>query len=185
MQKTLAPYKTPILFKKELIIIITLIWHSASGQDYKRLTCKASEIAELRANLPKKYTIFQISYPQIDSLLGMHLPVSDAKVEINLPVGPHSFEVFVCQPAGVMSPALQKKYPGIRSWAGKGTTKKMADARIDRNEKGFLAMIRNEGTTWMLKPVKLKRKGNYVLFYAKSDAPRKKGSPYSKDEVLR
>ncbi|MFN4854551.1 MAG: hypothetical protein ACK5JC_09055 [Bacteroidota bacterium] len=174
-----------LVFHKLFILIFLSLWTSVSGQEFKKVSCKASDILEARANLPKRYIIYQISYPRLDTLLGMHLPVSNEPLEINLPLGFNAFEIFVCQPSAVMSPALQKKYPGIRSWAGKGKTKKTADARIDRNEKGFAAMISHAGTTWMMKPVKLKRKGSFVLLYAKHDAPRKKGSPYSKDEVVR
>lgn len=181
----LAQNRKTIVSNKVFILIFLSIWSSVSGQEYKKVTCKASDILEARGNLPKRYLIYQISYPRLDSLLGMHLPASSTSLEINLPLGFNAFEIFVCQPSAVMSPALQKKYPGIRSWAGKGKTNKTADARIDRNEKGFAAMINHAGTTWMMKPVKLKRKGSFVLLYAKHDAPRKKGSPYSKDEVVR
>lgn len=74
---------------------------------------------------------------------------------IELPNENGQFENFSLQPAGVLSPAMARKYPNIQTYTGMSRQRKGVSARITLTPKGVSAWIRNaEGKSYFIQPEK-------------------------------
>ena len=84
---------------------------------------------------------------------------------VPLPMPDGTFAEFAVVEAPVMAPALQARYPGIRTYVGQGVTDPAATARISHTPSGFRAQVLAPGGTVYIDP----HAAEYVA-YRKADA---------------
>ena len=77
----------------------------------------------------------------------------DSGILLELPAPDGTIQVFSIVEFPVMAPALQERYPNIRSYAGQGITDPSATVRLSMSPKGFHAMVINNGDTWYIDPL--------------------------------
>ena len=157
---------------------------AAQAQTFARVKLKPTQLMEKKKNLPSKYLIYSYKAAALDSVLEMHKKPG-GNITLSLPDETGALHTFLCVPSQVMPAALQAKYPGIRSWSGKAKDDPACEVRVDRNDKGFLVMGKHPADTWFIRPIKTRRKGAFLIVYAKKDAPASGTSPYAPSEPVK
>lgn len=90
-------------------------------------------------------------------------------LEFAMPVADGSVQRFLVCAVPVMHPDLQKKYPGIYTWAGKGIDDPYAVVRLDITQWGFHAMTLTPAGSVFIDPYNQKTRSVYKVYY-KDDA---------------
>ncbi len=94
-----------------------------------------------------------------------------APVQITLPMPDGTFARFEIEESPVMEPELAAKFPGIKSYAGRGLDDRTARLRLDINERTFQAQILSPNGAVYIDPY-WQRDGRLYISYAKSDLYR-------------
>lgn len=122
-------------------------------------------------SLPLKYTAYKINTQALYSYLKEvnNLPY-DHQI-INMPVngGDNCIE-FHLQPSGVMSSALQEKYPNIKSWKGISVQNPNVELRLDFDGESIRAIITQGDKVEAFSPWPDKSGSVYYLLYNEKDA---------------
>src|SRR4030095_13653372 len=91
-----------------------------------------------------------------------------APLALPLPAG--GFAVFEVVESPVLDPALQRRFPDIRTYRGQGTEARTASVRWDLTPRGFHAMILSAAGTTLIDLLEEGDTGRYLV-RAKRDAP--------------
>lgn len=93
-------------------------------------------------------------------------------LEFAMPMADGSVQRFLVCAVPVMHPDLQKKYPGIYTWAGKGIDDPYAVVRLDITQWGFHAMTLSPSGSVFIDPFNQKTRSVYKV-YSKEDARKR------------
>ena len=88
--------------------------------------------------------------------------------EITLPKPDGTFARFHIEEVALMEPALAAKYPGIKTYRGRGIDDPMASLHLDINPQTFHAQVLSPSGTYYVDPY-WKHDGSVYMSYAKSD----------------
>ena len=127
---------------------------------------------ELKQNelMPKEYLALELNKALLEDKLNQ-----SKTPQITLPTLDQSFITVRLEDSGTMSPVLAAKFPNIKSLKGEQVDNSITKVRIDKNAKGFFAMIVAEGQTYFINP---SEKGSSVyIIYDKQNAV-KGGNPF-------
>ncbi|TAK38585.1 MAG: T9SS type A sorting domain-containing protein [Saprospiraceae bacterium] len=92
--------------------------------------------------LPGSYKTLQLDIPTLKEILAMAPARNEnTTAALSLPMPDGSFQQFSVVEAPVMHPALAKKYPQLKSYAGTGVDDPGAYLRFDLSPHGFHAMV--------------------------------------------
>jgi Metallo-peptidase family M12B Reprolysin-like len=88
--------------------------------------------------------------------------------EITLPKPDGTFARFQIEEVALMEPALAARYPGIKTYRGRGIDDPMASLHLDINPQTFHAQVLSPSGTYYIDPY-WKHDGSVYMSYAKSD----------------
>jgi hypothetical protein len=83
-------------------------------------------------------------------------------VVVSLPAPNGRFQRFALARSGIMSPGLQRKHPGIRTYSGRGIDDSAATIHADLSPFGFHASVRSPNGGWYIDPFFRKDPNLYV-----------------------
>lgn len=122
-------------------------------------------------SLPKKFIAFKINTQSLNSFLTGLDGLPYEKRIISFPVdGGNSCLSFHLEPSGLMSEALQKKYPNIKSFKGLSSEDPTAQLRLDFDGRTIQAAITHHNKTELITPWEDKAGVLYYLLYNKEAA---------------
>ena len=84
-------------------------------------------------------------------------------IVVALPLPAGGFGVFDVVESPVLDPALQRRFPAIRTYRGQGRDDRTATVRLDLTPRGFHAMILSHGATTMIDPLQEGDTARYVV----------------------
>ncbi|MDX1829792.1 MAG: M12 family metallo-peptidase, partial [Lutibacter sp.] len=161
-----------------LTLFLIAIVFNGNGQNKTNIWTKASFNSEkgqkmvYRKTIPKKFKTYQLDINRVKNLLGnVAKRNTKAKVSnkiLSFPNEDGTLEKYQVFEASILSPALQKKYPNIRSYVGKSITNKGKTIRFSISNDGFHGMIfKKSGGTIYIDPY-TSNKDNYIVYNKKS-----------------
>jgi hypothetical protein len=77
---------------------------------------------------------------------------SQDELLVAMPTGSGEFETFRVEPSEVLAPALQQKFPGLKTYRGTSLTSPQTSIRFETGPTGFRAEIRTLGDVLLLEP---------------------------------
>jgi hypothetical protein len=95
-------------------------------------------------------------------------PPQDAGLEITLPKPDGSFARFLIEEVALMEPRLAAKFPGIKTYRGRGLDDPMATLSLDVNPQTFHAQVLSPSGAYYVDPY-WQHDGSAYMSYAKSD----------------
>ena len=166
-------YKKPFFLTLLLIAVV----FNGIAQNKKNVWSKANlEQAKgqkmvYRKTTPKKFKTYQLDLNKVKNILS-NVSKREAKAKLsnknlNFPNEDGTFEEYQVFEASIMEPALQKKYPNIRSYIGKSKVNKGKTIRFSISNDGFHGMIfKKSGETVYIDPYA--SNNNYIVYNKKS-----------------
>ncbi len=137
----------------------------------------------------KSYKLFALDSLEMQSLLlkapkENQLNIDSLKRIVELPRPDGGFSKFSMYATSVMDPALEAKYPLLKTYGGKGVDDRTASVRLEFNQNGFHAYIKSLDGEWFIQPAAQGITHQYLLCFFKQDAVQpnrksfeEKGSP--------
>ncbi|MBK7429138.1 MAG: T9SS type A sorting domain-containing protein [Saprospiraceae bacterium] len=119
--------------------------------------------------LPSEYLIFHLD----STILKTELAKAPAEITtqrnqegilLSLPTPDGKTSVFEIVKYEMMEPELAAQYPHIQTFKGHNVADPAEKIRLDWNELGFHAMVRSRKGVWMINPVKIGEKQEYIVF---------------------
>ncbi len=92
---------------------------------------------------------------------------AQARPTISLPMPDGSFAAVAIEESPILSPELQARYPGIRTYRGQGVDDRTMTARLDQTPAGFHAQLISERGTVYIDPVEGASPGLYITYWRK------------------
>jgi hypothetical protein len=86
---------------------------------------------------------------------------------LSLPDPSGKFRRFAVRESPVMAPQLAAKYPGIKSYAGRGIDDPTATIRLDLGPIGFHASVRSTRAVWYIDPYYQRDRSLYASYHAR------------------
>ncbi len=87
---------------------------------------------------------------------------------ISLPAPGGSFQRFAVEASPIMEPALARKHPEIRTYAGTGVDDPAATIRLDVSPLGFHASVRSPKGVWYIDPAFRGDRSRHLSYYARA-----------------
>ena len=87
---------------------------------------------------------------------------------VSLPAPGGGFQRFTLELSPVMEPALARKHPGIKTFAGRGIDDPTATIRADIGPLGFHASVRSSRGSWYIDPYYRHDQSLYVSYYGRN-----------------
>ena len=167
---------------KLLAVFLLIAFNCHSKGIWTKLQAKNITKSKLleRNHTPLQYDLYALDLKALKKKLSdspnRSNRLNKSKLIIELPGEDGTLEKFEVFEASVMEPALQAKYPNIRSYAGQGIDNPSSTIRFSITEYGLHTMtIGTKGTSYT--DPYTKSKGTYIV-YRKSDLPTPK-TPFS------
>ena len=133
---------------------------------------KEMDLPDLERRIsPASYSLWQCDYSKLMESL------SGSSAETQLPIE-DQLQLFQLENSGTMSEALAAKFPEIKSYKGYSADKTYS-IRMDTNEKGLFAEIKNGKEIMLLEPFLEGNKTFYVL-YEKLSLPKASREDFEK-----
>ena len=133
-------------------------WSDLSSQEMQSLQQMSLEI--------KSYEIKRLDFELLKRFMIDQKSTSNQRI-IGIPMPDGTVEQFVVEPNGVLPPSLVSKYPGIRTFWGKGLNRPALKIFMDFTVLGFHAMVKGEGKTLFVDPVSEGNIDYYISYYKK------------------
>jgi len=86
------------------------------------------------------------------------------QLTIDLPIPGNGLQQFSLFESSIMAPALQAKYPGIKTYTGRSIMNPQQTVKLDVGPNGFHAMIFANGISYLIEPAFEKNQLDYVAF---------------------
>ena len=121
---------------------------------------------------PQKARTVQLDYPGLQALL-LRAPmerieiVDQGALTISLPMPNGGFAEFALVESPIMEAALGAKYPGIKTYAGKGLHDPSALLRLDVTPIGFHAQVLSPRGDFYIDPFQISDNKHYVVYFRK------------------
>jgi hypothetical protein len=123
----------------------------------------------------KNYRLFALDSVQMQSLL-LKAPrdnqrkTDSLKMIVALPKPDGTFNEFSIYSTSVMDPALEAKYPMMKTYAGQGVKDATTSVRLEFNQNGFNAYIKGQEGEWFIQPAAQGITHQYLVCFFKQDA---------------
>ena len=113
-----------------------------------------------------------LDYPALQAHLKLApmertLVLDDSEVTLSLPMPNGGFAEFVMVESPIMEAALGAKFPGIRTYAGKGLHDRSAMLRLDVTPIGFHAQVLTPAGDFYIDPYQVSDNNHYVVYFRK------------------
>ena len=120
---------------------------------FKAFTLDAGSLRSTLAQAPREFTA---------------RPPGEAGLQITLPKPDGTFARFQIEEVALMEPALAAKFPGIKTYRGRGIEDPMASLQLDVNPETFHAQVLSPSGIYYVDPY-WRHDGSVYMSYAKSD----------------
>ena len=120
---------------------------------FKTFTLDAAVLQSALAQAPREFTA---------------RPPQEAGLEITLPKPDGTFARFIIEEVALMEPGLAAKFPGIKTYRGRGIDDPMASLQLDVNPRTVHAQVLSPSGTYYVDPY-WRNDGSVYMSYAKSD----------------
>ncbi len=142
------------------------VWTGVSGALAQR---RGGAALETR---PGRYRAFALDRATLSARLRGSPPENTraargALPQISIPAPDGTLERFRFVESPVMAPALARKVPGVRTYAGSGVDDPTATVRFDLTPLGFHASVRGADGAWYVDPAYHGDQGRYVTYYGR------------------
>lgn len=140
----------------------------------------ADKSSSKRVIIPVKYRVLTLDLTRIQSFLGT-LPEErniiynrNAAPILQLPMPDGRIASFRVWESSIQEPALQAKFPEIRTYTGQGISDPYATIRFDVTPRGFHAQVLTPNGTYYIDPYAI---GNTALYnsYFRTELPARQG----------
>ncbi|MCA1762622.1 MAG: M12 family metallo-peptidase, partial [Flavobacteriales bacterium] len=136
--------------------------------------------SENRRIVPAEYRTVSTDFESLKAYLSQapnanNTSVRNSNFTIEIPTPGGASALFKIVASSVMSPALQEKFPNIKTFKGQGTGEfRAATIRLDFTEKGFHAQVLQAGNSFYIDPYAEGDLNTYIVytreaFYAQTD----------------
>jgi hypothetical protein len=128
------------------------------------------DVQTRRPARPQSYRVVQLDQKALTPLLAQ-APMEfteaarTAPVVMTLPMPDGAFARFRIQESPVMSPALARQFPDMKTYSGYGLDDPTATARLDWSPAGFHAMVLSAGDTVYIDPYRAGDARTHISFY--------------------
>lgn len=135
-----------LLLQTALLVLLTVSGFAQRNNFWSANTQSRSSIVAdksvSRQSYPANVKLFRLNFqPLMQELLSVVAPVSKKSTIISLPNAAGNIEEFELVEASNFEPALQAKFPEIRSYSGKGITNKSATVKLSISPQGIQSMV--------------------------------------------
>ncbi|MUV04883.1 T9SS type A sorting domain-containing protein [Flavobacterium rakeshii] len=163
---------------KKLLIPLVVILQSLCGYSQSNFWSKVSEerVAPLeksdRTNMPAEYVLYRLNFEAMKNVLETAPSRKDltaSNVVVYFPTPEGQMEKFVIYEASVLQPGLAAKYPGIKSYIGKGIDSPSTMIRFSTTLFGLHSMAFTTSGTYYIDTY-TKDLQNYIV-YNKTSLP--------------
>jgi hypothetical protein len=131
----------------------------------------------------KNYKLFAMDSLKMQTML-LKAPkenqrkIDSLKLIISLPKPDGSFADFSMYSTSVMDPALEAKFPMLKTYAGKGVKDPSSSVRLEFNQNGFSAYVFGTEGEWLVQPAAQGITHQFLVCFYKQDAINKNGKPF-------
>ena len=161
-----------------LSFFLFLFASSITGQNSNKLWSKSSESERgslrkiERRSMPKEFGIYQLNLRTLDDKLSKAPKrkgkLGKSSIILSFPNEKGQLEKYQVFEASIMEESLQKKYPNIRSFIGKGIDDPNSVVRFSRSSLGLHAMlVKKSSNTIYIDPYST-NKESYIVYTKKS-----------------
>lgn len=156
--------------KKRLLLVLAIsgVFSStvqAFTQTWRPVASAQAPLAGRQVIVPEKYLNFELNDGYMKDYLFSLSGNPNANHQVDLPAPDGSIRTFVIWKSDMMAPALEAKYPGIRTFTAYALDNPRIVAKIDYTLKGFHAMVFDGGNTYFIDPYTNVNDGNYICYY--------------------
>lgn len=140
------------------------LWRELSDSEVTLKNTKEREI------IPESYAVFTLDFTNLTGQLSgvnKNNGHTVSSTTLNLPLPNGELESFRVSEAVCMSPALSKKFPGIRCFSGVSTANPRHQARIDYGTMGFHAVIYTSEGTVYIDPYFKNPDAHYISYFVR------------------
>lgn len=119
--------------------------------------------------LPHRAIHYQLDRAGMEQIL-FSLPLESDEPEVRrrpvlrLPDPSGQWQRFYICESPIMAPGLAKRYPGIRTYLGRGIDDPGAHLRLDIGPQGLHASVRGRTATWLISPDRLQQNNVYLVY---------------------
>jgi Metallo-peptidase family M12B Reprolysin-like/Secretion system C-terminal sorting domain len=126
--------------------------------------------------IPQKYLTYELSTPVLRTFLSgvpneKSVTPANSQFFLFLPMPDGSFQEFKISESPMMEPALQAKFPEIRTYSGVSTSDPTATVKFDWTYRGFHAMILARDYTVFIDPYQREDIDHYIVYFKKDFVP--------------
>lgn len=166
-------------FKSIVVLSLSLLCFGINAQNSSKIWTPVSESSittktkEFRSSVPAEYKLFSLNSSALESLLATapsRANLKSSNTIIELPVGNGELQKFRVVDASTFEPALQQKYPNIRSFAAQGIDDPSAIARFSTSPYGVNVMITSAKRATVYVDPYTQDKKQYIS-YSRKDLP--------------
>lgn len=166
------PTNTDRQVKKDTVQVVNVstekgpLWKELSHDSFKELDTVSIHY--------KSYKLFALDSVEMQSLLlkapkENQLNIDSMKKIIELPRPDGGYAKFSMYATSVMDPALEAKYPLLKTYGGKGVVDPTSSVRLEFNQNGFQAYIRSRDGEWFIQPASQGITHQYLICFFKQD----------------
>ncbi len=158
------------LFAVLFLLNKTLVFAQNTAPNPWEIQNKRLQLSETNFTaLPSEYLIYHLD----SALLKADLAKAPAEITtqrnqegilLSLPSPDGKVSIFEIVKYEMMEPELAAQYPHIQTFKGQNLANPEEKIRLDWNELGFHAMVRSRKGVWMINPVRIGGKEEYIVF---------------------
>jgi hypothetical protein len=151
------------------------IWRILDKND---IAITASQLMTLRQEIPRRFELASLNQQTLRQAItsstlnagAANTPPQTSGSVVTLPLPDASFARFLVQEASIMEPALERQFPGFKSYRGQGIDDPTMTVRFDESPDGLHAIILLSGRTYYIDPFPLRAGDRQThIVFAKDD----------------
>ncbi len=192
-QKSTSEFHNILRFKFKITFLLIILFLSANlyagskdfWSDVQETSLHSSGV---RYIIPLRYRTLELNLGSMKTFLDgapieAPVPSQTHGVEISLPMPDGSYQRFSIWNSSVMAPELATKFPGIKTFVGRGIDNTDSHIRLDYTIQGFHAMILSSTGSVFIDPYSLGDDHYYISYYKKDFVPLP-GNGFVETDVL-
>jgi hypothetical protein len=123
----------------------------------------------------RNYRLFALDSVMMQTILmkapkGAPEKVSSPKTIVEIPVPDGGFARFNMYTTSTMDPALEAKFPTLKTYGGQGMDDPSSTIRLDFNQNGFHAYVKSQKGEWFVEPAGQGVTHRFLICFYKEDA---------------
>jgi Metallo-peptidase family M12B Reprolysin-like/Secretion system C-terminal sorting domain len=191
-RKCIINFRQPFFIFKFLLILFFLLLSINLNADTKDFWNDVQENiipgTGGRYIIPQHYRTLSMNLQEMrdylnEAPLESPIPSQTQGIVISLPMPDGSFQRFSFWESPIMAPALASKFPGMKTYVGKGIDNPDSHIRFDYTLFGFHAMILSSTGSVFIDPYRLGNTQYYISYYKKDFIPLP-GNNFTEYDVL-